>query len=43
MLASGDHTPDQSVDVKLNSYALDGKWFATLITAYKKQWKLFGK
>lgn len=41
MLASGDHTTEMSVIEKLNSYSLNERWFATLITAYKRQWKLF--
>jgi hypothetical protein len=41
MLASGDYTPQKSALEKLSSYGLNERWFATLINAYKKQWKLF--
>ncbi len=41
LLASGDYTADKIVTDKLNGYNLNERWFATLITAYKKQWKVF--
>lgn len=41
MLASGDYASDRGLIDKLNGYHLNEKWFATLISAYKKQWKLF--
>lgn len=41
MLASGDYAADKNVVDKLNSYHLNERWFSTLISAYKRQWKLF--
>jgi hypothetical protein len=41
LLASGDYTAEKSITDKLTAYGLDERWFAVLVTAYKKQWKVF--
>jgi hypothetical protein len=41
MLASGDHTATKTATDMLNTYNLNGKWYKEMISAYKKQWKLF--
>ena len=43
MLASGDYADTKTVTDMLNTYNLNDKWYNELITAYKKQWKLFSK
>jgi len=41
MLASGDHAATKTAIDMLNTYNLNEKWYKELVTAYKKQWKLF--
>jgi hypothetical protein len=41
MLASGDHAVTKTATDMLNTYNLNGRWYKELISAYKKQWKLF--
>jgi len=41
MLASGDHSATKTATDMLNTYNLNDKWYKELISAYKKQWKLF--
>lgn len=43
MLASGDHAVERNVLDMLNAYNINNKWYNELITAYKKQWKMFSK
>ena len=43
MLASGDHSPELSVNDKLNTYNVKDKWYDEMTSAYKKQWKKFLK
>jgi len=41
MLASGDHAVTKTAVDMLNSYNLNDRWYKELISAYKKQWKIF--
>jgi hypothetical protein len=41
MLASGDHSATKTAADMLNTYNLNDKWYKVLVSAYKKQWKLF--
>jgi hypothetical protein len=43
MLASGDHSEAKTTSDMLNAYNVSDKWYKELVTAYKKQWKLFSK
>ena len=43
MLASGDHADSKTATDMLNAYNVNDRWYKELISAYKKQWKLFSK
>ena len=43
MLASGDHSLERKVNDMLDSYNIKDKWYDELISAYKKQWKMFSR
>ncbi|MDP4240860.1 MAG: hypothetical protein Q8904_15460, partial [Bacteroidota bacterium] len=43
MLASGDYSNLKKSNDMLNAYNINEKWYEVLISAYKRQWKLFSK